>query len=83
MEKVYVVLMEHVSDFERVDFELKIFKEKESAKDYFKAFVGKIKEDYDILDFVIEEDENSFSAYEDGRYIENHIDIELIEKEIH
>jgi hypothetical protein len=85
MEKMYVVLMEHISGFERIYFELEIFKEKEkvSAKDYFNDLVKKVKDDYVILDFVIEEEENIFSAYEDGRYIENHIDVELIEKEIH
>lgn len=83
--EIYVVIVEYVSDLERVENEITPFKNKEDAQKYYKTELQKVKKDFaqTFKDWEIEEDENAFSAYPDGRYLEDHFDMEIRELKLH
>lgn len=83
--EIYVVIVEYVSDLERVENEITPFKNKEDAQKYYKTELQKVKKDFaqTFKDWEIEEDENTFSAYPDGRYLEDHFDMEIRELKLH
>lgn len=83
--EIYVVTVEYVSEFERVENEIIPFKNKEDAQKYYKTELQKVKKDLAqvLEDWEIEEDENAFSAYPDGRYSEDHFDMEIRELKLH
>ena len=81
MEKIYIVQLENVNDLERIDNGITAFKNEDDAKKFYKETLDTIKKDNAEVfeDWEIEEDENSFSAYPDGRYLEDHFDLFLQE----
>lgn len=83
--EIYVVIVDYVSDLERVENEITPFKNKEDAQKYYKTELQKVKKDFaqTFKDWEIEEDENAFSAYPDGRYLEDHFDMEIRELKLH
>jgi len=83
--EIYVVKVEYVSDMERVENEITPFRDKKDAQKYYKTELQRAKKDFAQVfeDWEIEEDENSFSAYPDGRYMEDHFDMEIRELELH
>lgn len=83
--EIYVVIVEYVSDLERVENEITPFKNKEDAQKYYKTELQKVKKDFaqTFKNWEIEEDENAFSAYPDGRYLEDHFDMEIRELKLH
>lgn len=85
MEKIYIVQLENVNDLERLDNGITAFKNEDDARKFYKETLDTIKKDNaEVLeDWEIEEDENSFSAYPDGRYLEDHFDLYLQEITLH
>ena len=62
-----------------------VFDSLDKAKEYLFKGIKEIKEEYkdsDSEDMVIEEDNLSYSQYEEGYYIDNHSDIYILEKEV-
>lgn len=85
MKKIYIVQLENVNDMERLDNGITAFENEDDAKKFFKETLDTIKKDNAEVfeDWEIEEDENSFSAYPDGRYLEDHFDLYLQEITLH
>ena len=85
MKKIYIVQLENVNDMERLDNGITAFENEDDAKKFYKETLDTIKKDNAKVldDWEIEEDENSFSAYIDGRYAEDHIDLYLQEITLH
>jgi len=80
VQKVWVLHRECVIDYELSSREIKIFRSEEAAR---KEFKEKAKHDRKYCCTseweVGTDDEDNFDAYEDGRYAQNHIMIELKE----
>lgn len=80
--KVFVVVNEQtyggVCDEPRID----AFESYEKAKVAFDKHIELQREYAKNDDWEIEEGENSFMSYEDGRYLENHSCIYLMEQEV-
>jgi hypothetical protein len=85
MKKIYIIQLENVNDMERLDNGITAFENEDDAKKFYKETLDTIKKDNaEVLeDWEIEEDENSFSAYPDGMYLDNHIDLYLQEITLH
>ena len=85
MGKIYIVQLENVNDMERLDNGITAFKNEDDARKFYKKTLDTIKKDNaEVLkNWEIEEDENSFSAYPDGRYLEDHCDLYLQEITLH
>lgn len=85
MEKIYIVQLENVNDMERLDNGITAFKNEDDAKKFYKETLDAIKKDNAEVfeDWEIEEDENSFSAYPEGMYLDNHFDLYLQEITLH
>ena len=76
--EVYVFFTQTVTDTEESS-SIEVFASKEKAKEKFDEKVAK-KKKYALQDgWEIDECEDSFEAWEDGRYIENHVKISINE----
>ena len=86
MDKVYLVIIDDVRDFELTS-KFKVFKNSDDAKKYFDNVVAEFKRGTRVNSdrSVIEGDESKgmFTWYEDGFYNENHYDVLLVEKEVY
>lgn len=83
--KVWVVEEENVEDVAS-EREIRIFSTYEQAKACFDKFVASEKDNDPLMecdDKVIEESEVHFAIWQDGRYCENHYEINIIEKVVH
>lgn len=81
--KVYVMTVDQVCDDGVLDtIYPKVFSTLEKAKAEFKAFVADDKELDEKVGWKIEEDENSFEAWEDGYYGGNHTSAKIHELEV-
>ena len=83
--KVWVVEEENVEDVAS-EREIRIFSTYEQAKACFDKFVASEKYNDPLMecdDKVIEESEGHFAIWQDGRYCENHYEINIIEKVVH
>ena len=83
--KVWVVEEENVEDVAS-EREIRIFSTYEQAKACFDKFVASEKYNDPLMecdDKVIEESEGHFVIWQDGRYCENHYEINIIEKVVH
>ena len=83
--KVWVVEEENVEDVTS-EREIRIFSTYEQAKACFDKFVASEKYNDPLMecdDKVIEESEGHFVIWQDGRYCENHYEINIIEKVVH
>ena len=82
--KVWVVEEENVEDVAR-EREIRIFSTYEQAKACFDKFVASEKDNDPLMecdDKVIEESEGHFAIWQDGRYCENHYEINIIERKV-
>lgn len=75
-QKVYGVLEEWCVDVENGN-SMVVFSDKDKALKYMNGRIEEIKQEYDYDTY--EENEDSFSAYQDGYYINEHTDIRLEE----
>ena len=83
--KVWIVEEENVEDVTS-EREIRIFSTYEQAKACFDKFVASEKYNDPLMecdDKVIEESEGHFAIWQDGRYCENHYEINIIEKVVH
>lgn len=83
--KVWVVEEENVEDVAS-EREIRIFSTYKQAKACFDKFVASEKYNDPLMecdDKVIEESEGHFVIWQDGRYCENHYEINIIEKVVH
>lgn len=78
--KVYILIVESTIDYS-TDREIKVFANYKDAEKVFKDEV-----EIAILDaredWTTEESNMSFSTYEDGDYLNNHINVIVLEKEV-
>lgn len=82
--KVWVVEEENVEDVAS-EWEIHIFSTYEQAKACFDKFVASEKDNDPLMecdDKVIEESEGHFAIWQDGRYCENHYEINIIERKV-
>lgn len=82
--KVWVVEEENVEDVAS-EREIRIFSTYEQAKACFDKFVASEKDNDPLMecdDKVIEESEGHFAIWQDGRYCENHYEINIIERKV-
>lgn len=82
--KVWVVEEEDVEDVAS-EREIRIFSTYEQAKACFDKFVASEKDNDPLMecdDKVIEESEVHFAIWQDGRYCENHYEINIIERKV-
>ena len=66
--------------------EIRIFSTYKQAKACFDKFVSSEKDNDPLMecdDKVIEESEDHFAIWQDGRYCENHYEINIVEKKVH
>lgn len=80
MEKVYLVIVEAVTDCEPSG-STKVFANRKDAEEYFLEEVRAARIDAGD-DWIVDEDENSFETYDDGYYTINRITVNLVEKEV-
>lgn len=80
MEKVYLVIVEAVTDG-MPSGSSKVFANRKEAEENFFEEVRAARIDAGE-DWIEDEDEKSFETYDDGYYAMNHITVNLEEKEI-
>lgn len=83
--KVWILEEENVEDVAS-EREVRIFSTYEKAKTCFDKFVASEKDNDPLMEYddkVIEESEGHFAIWQDGRYCENHYEINIIEKVVH
>lgn len=73
MKEIYLVVTHAVSDLEDCGVATQVFSTYDKAKKAFDAYVsGEMSYIAEYEGWVIEQSEDSFCAYEDGRYSESH-----------
>jgi cell shape-determining protein MreC len=84
MKKVYLVQIEEIDDYEVLQDEIELFNNEKDAQNHFQELVKQLKEEYesDLEDWVVDESDNEFIAYEEGYYSQTHISVILSEKEV-
>lgn len=82
MEKVWVVIIDDVYDYEcAIDTE--VFSTEEKAKAYLKEVVCDFKNTRDLQYYEIDDDTDEFyCAYLEGRYSEEHFEVSIRMREI-
>lgn len=80
MEKVYLVIVEAVTDCD-ASGSTKIFANRKDAEEYFLEEVRAARIDAGD-DWIEDETDTSFETYDDGYYVINHITVNLEEKEV-
>lgn len=78
--KVYVLLVESTVDFSD-DREIKVFANYKDAKSEFNEEVERAKKDAGD-DWIENVSIDVFSTYEDGDYLNNHISVSILERNI-
>lgn len=82
--KVWIVEEESVEDIAS-EREIRIFSTYEKAKECFDKYVASEKENDDLMmndSKVVEESENHFAIWQEGRYCEDHYEINIIERKV-
>lgn len=73
MKEIYLLVTHAVCDLEDLGLGTRVFSTYDKAKEAFDAYVSDEMEYIaDCEDWIVEEDEDRFEAWEDGRYCENH-----------
>lgn len=78
-QKVYGVIEDWCVEVENGN-SMVVFSDKDKALKYMNGRIEEIKQEYDYDTY--EENEDSFSAYQDGYYINEHTDIRIEELKI-
>ena len=78
--KVYVLIVDSIIDY-IVKRDVKVFTNQKDAEEAFNEGVM-LAIAHAGEDWEVEESDMSFSIYEDGYYLVNHIDVILLENEI-
>ena len=72
---VFVLTISDVCDFERFSHEPKAFSKVEDAQSEMKSLAEQFESECVTEGWVIEKDDMSYLAYEDGRMAENHYEV--------
>ena len=80
--KSYVIVTDNVCEYGTSQIDVEVFADREKAKESFDLYVKREKKEAESLDYETDENENYFSAWEDGYYNMNHTTIELREVEV-
>lgn len=84
--KIYVFTNNYVWDTTDTNLDVRVFKTKEQALQVFKSCIEDemtaYVEHFDSEDIAIEETENRFEIYLDGRYCEYHTELNIYEFDI-
>lgn len=73
MKEIYLVVTHAVCDFVDNGVSTRVFSTYDKAKEAFEAYVSsEMNYIADYEGWIVEEDEDRFEAWEDGRYCENH-----------
>lgn len=80
-QKVYGVIEDWCVEVESGN-SMVVFSNKDKALKYMQNRIEEIKQEYDYNYDTYEENEDSFSAYQDGYYINEHTDIRIEELKI-
>lgn len=75
--KVYIVEREEVDDYTEVDYMRRTFLNYEDAKKCFDSELDAVRADFAESDWVVEEFDSYFEAYDDGYYARNHFVLSL------
>lgn len=75
--KVWIVRTEEVDDYVNTNQTHRIFFDLSSAKAHFNSEVDGVRQDFDASDWIVEEYDTSYTAYDDGYYARNHFAIDL------
>lgn len=84
--KIYLVTLDDICDGEVVAQERIAYLHYEDAKEKVKKLIKSYEHDcpdiFDDKNYVIDRNDDYFTAYEQGEYVINHIDIEISELEV-
>ena len=75
--KIYIVEREEVDDYAEVDYMHRTFLNYEDAKKCFDYELDAVRDDFAESDWVVEEFDSHFEAYDDGYYARNHFVLSL------
>ena len=78
--KVYVLIVDS-TDYYSTDKAVRVFANHKDAEEVFNEEVKRAIADARTY-WVTEESDMSFSTYEDGDYLNNHINVSVLEKEV-
>ena len=81
-QKVFIVVVDSVYDFGCDERRMKVFAKREDAVAEFRKEIADTKPKDEKNGCVIEETETSYSAFREGYYCEDHININLEEYEV-
>lgn len=82
MKKVYIVLLHQVDNTSELTLSTYVFKNYDRARQCFTELLIQEREVAIRNEWIIEENINSFCAYESGHYVENHTLVEIREEDI-
>lgn len=75
--KVYVVKREEVDDYDKVDYMCRTFLNYDDARKCYDSELDAARDDFADSDWVVEETDSHFEAYDDGYYARNHFVLSL------
>lgn len=76
MKNVYIITKEDVYDYDTFS-QLWVFEDSKKAYDYFNNLVIELKKEYSNVFDTIESDVDCVQCYNDGYYLERHIEINI------
>lgn len=76
MKNVYIIMKEDVYDYD-TDSQLWVFEDSKKAYDYFNNLVTELKKEYSNVFDTIESDGDYIQCYNNGYYLERHIEITI------
>ena len=79
MDKVYILTIEDVSDGTKLTDTLDVYANYDKAKQRFDLEVKDYINNNDFSNYCVNKSDNDFTAYEDGNYLEEHIEIHIKE----
>ena len=82
MDKVYVLTVEDVSNGTKIVDNLDVYSDYNKAKQRFDLEVKEYMNNNDFSNYHIHKSDNDFTTYEDGNYLEEHIEIHIKELNI-
>lgn len=79
MDKVYVLTVVDVSGGTELTNKIEAYIDYKKAKQQFDLEVKEYINDNDFSNYHVHKSDNDFTAYEDGNYLEDHIEIHIKE----
>ena len=79
MDKVYVLTVVDISDGKELVNRMEAYSDYRKAKRQFDLEVKEYMDDNDFSNYHVHKSDNNFTAYEDGNYLKEHIEIHIKE----